>query len=235
MFKMIKNMFHGKKKEDNKLTIKKRVKINDLVNKFSGKRILQLLAPNDEPLWESCLHKTQLVIIGGFDGTAIKRALIDVPKIKNIHVYEPVKKFYKKIKDIDKKVKVFNEAVWTKKGSVEINVANDHSFIRSVNRLKVKKIETVEVVSTVNASHVVKRLNRKDFLPFLNCEGAEYSIIKSFLKLKHKPKTIIFQSHEVQDSLLKLIGLRLLLAKSDYIPVLCHDYAWDIWVQKSLI
>jgi len=96
MFKMIKNMFHGKKKEDNKLTIKKRVKIYDLVNKFSGKRILQLLAPNDEPLWESCLHKTQLVIIGGFDGTAIKRALIDVPKIKNIHVYEPVKKFYKK-------------------------------------------------------------------------------------------------------------------------------------------
>lgn len=233
MFKIIKNFFRAKKDGNHKLKIKKRVTINDLLNIFSGKKVFQLLAPNDEPLWASCLHKKQLVIIGGFDGTAIKRALIDVPKIKTIHVYEPVKKFYAKIKDIDNKVKVFNEAVWIKKGSTKISVADDHSFIKSVNRIIEKKIEKIEVVLTVNASHVVKRLNSKSFLLFLNCEGAEYYILESFLKLKHKPETIIFQSHEVQNSLLKLIKLRLLLAKCHYIPVLCHDYAWDIWVQKG--
>lgn len=233
MLKIIQNLFTKKNNKEKTVIAKKSIKLTDLVNMFSGKKVFHFLAPNDEPLWEKCLHQKQLVIIGGFDGTAIKRALAEVTKIKKFHVYEPVKNFYEGIKNINKKVQVYNEAVWTRNGLCKINVADDYSFIEHINRKINKKIKTKEIIRTVDASVVVKRLNKNKFMLFLNCEGSEYFILKQFLKLKRKPETIIFQSHETQNSLIKLLELRLLFAKNQYIPVLSCDYAWDIWVKKS--
>ena len=209
--------------------------VDELTTLLDGRNLMPIIAPEDWPIWVNVLHGKSVVIIGGYVGIATRRVTERVSQLEELHVYEPVPKFAEQNKNIDERVTVFNEAIWEDNKDITMQVNGDHSYTGDSNRIVLDKKITFEemTVASISVAQMVSRItNINDYSIIMNCEGAEYTIIRDLMSQTHTPKSILFQSHELKDgTLLQLYTTRLLLAESGYFPVLNLNLAWDIWTK----
>lgn len=198
---------------------------------FSGTSLMYHLVESDWLLYSSQIYEKKVVIIGGFHGVATRRILNDIPKVEQIHVYEPVYEF-SRMQPENPKVTTYVQAIWTKEQDLDICLEGDFSFIPETGRGEYveHKDNTIRVDATT-WQQAAERIGNNPITLFMNAEGSEYPILLDILKNgKNLPSQIIFQSHQVGEFPYKtLFNLRSKLADF-YEPVICFDFAWDVWV-----
>ena len=172
-------------------------------------------------------------MIGGQTGTLILRLLERIPKLVQIHVYEPIEEF-SKLAPLSEKVTNFSEAIFSYSGQLEIKVAGDHTFMPETGRVVyVDQALKSEPVPCITFRQAIERIGASGVSLIMNCEGSEYFTLRLILEEEILPKSIIFQSHEMGERLrLELYRLRAKLSEK-YMPVFCADWAWDIWILDS--
>ena len=206
------------------------ITLEQLISKYEGVNIWKTLAPKDWPLYSEILFCENVIIVGGHTGSSTKKIVSDMPKIKSLQVYEPIIEFAKEI-EVSTIVKVFTEAIWSHNGELDIQIVGDHTFASKTERaLFVNKESESRVVPCITYAVAANRLGNGEITLIMNCEGSEYLILNSLLDDENLPRSIIFQSHKTGETPFHfLYSLRAKLAKS-YTPIVCADWAWDIWV-----
>jgi len=201
-----------------------------LAERYSGVNIWKTLAPKDWPLHAQTLFSKNVIVIGGYTGRSTNKIIAELSHIENVHVYEPIIEFAVKIES-SKKVKIYSEAVYSNNGELNIQIAGDHTFVSETNRaLHVNQNVEARVVPCVTWSTAANRLEGRDVTLIMNCEGSEYAILESILIEGNLPKSIIFQSHKTGEvPFQRLYSIRAKLTDK-YTPIVCTDWAWDIWV-----
>jgi len=209
--------------------------LTEVMDIFDGPRIMRVIAMDDWPLWVTELFGDSVVVIGGYLGVATRRVLERIHTVREIHTYEPVSEFAKQCEVNDPRATVFNEGVWIEAGPLLLQVNGDHTYTSGSGRIvsdELKKFDEY-VAKSVTVETLHSRLsNKENYSIMMNCEGAEYGIIKQVLNLNQLPKSISFQTHSLKtDTLIQLYKVRFLLAQKGYSPILNLNYAWDIWVR----
>ena len=214
--------------------------VDFLVEHFRGIRVWNTLSPFDWLLWSRKLYGKNLILIGGHKGTSLQLILKKIPELNLIHVYEPVQEYFDQILGSLKsdKVTVFNEAVFDGT-EIDMTVGGDGSLVAATNRELPSKIrfEYAVKANSVTLATAVQRLGSKtaSYSLFMNCEGSEYKILNQISALKIGPQSIFVQNHTATDE--PFVNLFLLRAKlaEQYYPLLCTNWAWDVWLRKDLI
>ena len=216
--------------------------LEEMVRKLRGKAVWSQVAKRDWPIYSN-IYADQVVQIGGYTGNLAKRILDSHIEIRNMHVYEPDPKFCTASHDLLRKyvetgvVTVFNEAVYKSDGRDKLVSAGDWSTLKKTSRnIESEGFEISEIeVVTVSVQTVIDRLDSlRDFTLVMNCEGSEYLIIEDILKSKMLPATVISQMHTIGEKPIKtLYEIRSKLAEK-FTPIVCCDWAWDIWVRNDL-
>ena len=198
---------------------------------FSGTSLMYHLVESDWLLYSPHLYEENVVIIGGFHGVATRRILRDTPKVNKIHVYEPVPEFAA-LQPLDTKVTTYSQAIWSEERNIDICLDGDFSFVPETGRAEyARPIEKTMRVEATTWQRASDRIGRKPVTLFMNAEGSEYPILSDMLKKgSDLPRKIIFQTHKVgQNPHKTLFELRSKLADF-YEPIVCFDFAWDVWV-----
>jgi len=224
----------------NKLA-KSEYSLRDLEIKFRGKNVWNEIVPFDFLIWQGCLWAENVVLVGGFNGQSSSILLDRVPHIKVLQVYEPIPKFYlackEKLHGFGNRAHLYNEAVFDRQSEVKMEVASDWSMVSETSREIKDQFATTEeiVVRSVNWQTVIDRLPvSEEFSLFMNCEGSEYTIIRSLLASARLPKTIISQTHTTGPRSYQLLyEMRADLCKF-YSPLFSADWAWDVWIRKDI-
>jgi hypothetical protein len=68
--------------------------IESLMKEFHGKRIWNRESKRDWLIWSNELYASNLIIIGGFEGSSARIFSERVNTVKKAHIYEPVPQFY---------------------------------------------------------------------------------------------------------------------------------------------
>jgi len=222
--------------------IVKKSSLNYLARKLRGKAVWAQVAKRDWPIYSN-IYAEQVVQIGGYTGNLAKRILDSHTEIQIMHVYEPDPKFCSSSQELLHKymesgvVTVSNEAVYKSDGRDELVSAGDWSTLKKTSRnIESEGFELSEIeVQTASVQTVIARLNSlRDFTLVMNCEGSEYLIIEEVLKSERLPATVISQMHTVGETPFKtLYETRSRLAEK-FTPIICCDWAWDIWVRNDL-
>ena len=204
--------------------------LKHLLECFSGVRIWRVFGELDWPLFVPELFSKNLILIGGHTGTLTLRLLERIPKLVQIHVYEPIEEF-SKLAPLSEKVTNFSEAIFSYSGQLEIKVAGDHTFVPETGRaVYVNQTLKSELVPCITFRQAFERIGASDVSLIMNCEGSEYFILRLILEEEILPKSIIFQSHKTGER--PYLELRAKLSEK-YMPVFCADWAWDIWILDS--
>jgi FkbM family methyltransferase len=216
--------------------------LEEMARELRGKAVWSQVAKRDWPIYSN-IYADQVVQIGGYTGNLAKRILDSQIEIRNMHVYEPDPKFCTASQDLLRKyvetgvVTVFNEAVHKSDGKDKLLSAGDWSTLKKTSRnIESEGFEISEIeVVTASVQTVIDRLDSlRDFTLVMNCEGSEYLIIEDILNSKKLPATVISQMHTVGENPIKtLYEIRSKLAEK-FTPVICCDWAWDIWVRNDL-
>ena len=216
--------------------------LEEMIRKLRGKAVWSKVAKHDWPIYAN-IYSEQVVQIGGYTGNLAKRILDSRREILTMHIYEPDPNFIRSSQKLLRKytqtgvATVFNQAVYESDGIGKLISAEDWSTLKSTSRnINSEGFGTSEIeVSIASVQTVLSRLDRnRDFTLVMNCEGSEYLIIDEILKGDHLPTAVVSQMHTIGDNPIKtLYETRSKLAER-YTPIICCDWAWDIWVRNDL-
>ena len=216
--------------------------LESVISILRGKAVWNHVAKKDWPIY-SDIYADQVVQIGGYTGNLAKRILDRHCEIRTMHVYEPDPKFCSNSNQLLHKyvetgvATVFNEAVYRVDAKDQMVSAGDWSTLKATGRdITTEGFELSEIeVVTVSVKTVMSRLDpSRDFSLVMNCEGSEHLIIDEMLKSDIFPSSIISQMHTIGETPIKtLYETRSKLAEK-FTPVICCDWAWDIWVRNDL-
>jgi FkbM family methyltransferase len=219
------------------------IPLEELLEKFRGKRIWNRENKRDWLIWSNNLYAPNLIIIGGFQGKSTSYFLERISSVKRIHVYEPVPTFYTQIKEIfqnQKKVTPFREAIFNGE-KLTLELSGDATLNKASGRLVPDHLHSegsvdVQSISIEKAiSRILEDAENPEYSLYMNCEGSEYLILDNMLNHGKLAKSIVVQTHTTDlKSLEKLYDLRAALSRK-YVPVLTADWAWDIWVRNDLV
>ena len=217
--------------------------LEELLEKFRGKRIWNRENKRDWLIWSNNLYAPNLIIIGGFQGKSTSYFLERIPAVKKIHVYEPVPTFYSQLEESyknQKKVTAFQEAIYNGE-SLILELSGDATLNKASGRAIPKHLPlegsiVVQSVSMEKAiSRILKEAETPEYSLYMNCEGSEYLILDSMINQNKLAASIVVQTHTTDSrSYQKLYDLRAALSRK-YVPVLTADWAWDIWVRSDLV
>lgn len=220
----------------------KNLSLENMVRTLRGKAIWTQVAKRDWPIY-SDIYADQVVQVGGYTGNLAKRILDSHREIRNMHVYEPDPKFCSSSQELLRKyvengvVTVFNEAVYRSDGIDLMVSAGDWSTLKATSRnINSEGFELSEIqVVTASVQTVISRLDLvRDFTLVMNCEGSEYLIIDEILQTETLPASVISQMHTVGENPIKMLYETRSKLAEKYTPVICCDWAWDIWVRNDL-
>lgn len=178
------------------------------------------------------------MVIGGYLGESSGKLISKVSKLKSLHIYEPIPDFFNEIQHKFKdspKVSIRNIAISGVSGRIVMDLCADSTLARHTGRSTTGHLETIElVVHSITLGEALKDVNDVSETSILmNCEGSEYEILESIKAMGKKPYSLFFQTHTTgEDSYEKLYRTRSELAQY-YIPIVCEDWAWDIWLRKD--
>ena len=209
---------------------------NSLKSAFTFTHLFSLLGHDDWPLYQDFLYSQNLVIIGGYRGKNLKRFLMK-DSIESIHIYEPISSFAKDINEQDNRIKVFQEAVGETPGIRPFILAEDYSCFADIKRDGISDIGGEIEVQVVDLLTVFQRISG-DWTLFMNCEGAEYEILRNLSKYMESdqfslPKAIVFQSHKTSEIPSFALNHTRQLLSTQYIDLLTFDLCCDIWYLKK--
>lgn len=214
----------------------------EISRKLRGKAVWTKVAKHDCPIY-SKVYSDQVVQIGGYTGNLAKRILDSHSEISVMRVYEPYPIFFSSSQKLlcdylqTDLVTVFNEAVYKTEGIEKLVSAGDWSTLKQTGRnIDSEGFELSEMeIQTVSVKTVLDRLDRNtDFTLLMNCEGSEYVIIDEILKGDYLPATLISQMHTIGENPIKMLYETRSKLAEKFTPIVCCDWAWDIWVRNDL-
>tara|TARA_R110000822_G_scaffold308800_1_gene437199 strand:- start:4601 stop:6094 length:1494 start_codon:yes stop_codon:yes gene_type:complete len=152
----------------------------------------------------------------------------------SIYIFEPVKKFYKKIKERfknNKKIKVFNYGLSDSDTTTEIDLANDksstHITLSSITEtIELKKIDQVMSDHNIEFVDLIK----------INIEGGEFPLLKYIImnKLSDRFKNIQVQFHTFVDfAAQKRKALQQKLSETHFLTY-NYNFVWENWQIKNV-
>ncbi len=146
----------------------------------------------------------------------------------NIHIFEPVKSFFEKIKERftkNDKIKVHNIGLSNKNTELPISLLNDSSSL-------FKEDTQNEYIKVVDASVFFKEQNIENIdLIKINIEGGEYDLLENLIKNGYisKIKNIQVQFHDfVPDAKERMIKIQEELGKTHHITYQ-YEFVWENW------
>jgi FkbM family methyltransferase len=219
-----------------------KVSLKSLILKVRGKEIWRQVVPLDWIIHCEAIWSCDAIIIGGHLGDSTDKLKSHVPKLKRIYVYEPIPEFFEKLKarfqdNLD--IHLRNFAIVKTAGPITMDVFDDSTLARQTSRSlpqgnQTRSVEMIcQGINLKDALQEVENIRETSIL--MNCEGSEYEILESLKNLPEKPFSILFQTHTTdENSYQKLYETRAQIAQ-DYIPIICEDWAWDIWLRKDVV
>jgi FkbM family methyltransferase len=218
-----------------------KVSLESLILKVRGKEIWRQVVPLDWIIHCEAIWSHDAIIIGGHIGDSSDKLKSQVPKLKRIYVYEPIPEFFETLKarfQNNSDIHLRNFAIVKTAGPIIMDVLDDSTLARQTSRSLPQGTQTgsVEMVCHgINLKDALQEVeNIRETSLLMNCEGSEYEILESLKYLPEKPFSILFQTHTTdENSYEKLYETRAQIAH-DYIPIICEDWAWDIWLRKDV-
>jgi FkbM family methyltransferase len=216
------------------------ISLEALILKLRGKEIWRHISPLDWVIHCGALYSRDIIVIGGHLGESSEKLKSQIPKLRTLHIYEPIPEFYKALKvkfESVSNVSLRNLAIAKKRGPIVMEVWGDSTLALQTGRSLPVRAETeyiemvCEAISLSDALEEVENIRETSIL--MNCEGSEYDILDTLENLEEKPFSIVFQTHTTgENSYERLYKVRAQMA-CDYIPIVCEDWAWDVWLRKD--
>lgn len=173
------------------------------------------------------LEPSSIVIdVGGFEGQWSSDIFSKYQC--NIHIFEPVKSFFDKIKERfnkNNKIKIYNLGLSNKNTELPISLLNDSSSLFKINT-------QYEHIKVVDASIFLKEQNiEKVDLIKINIEGGEYDLLENLIETGYisKIKNIQVQFHDfVPNAKERMLKIQKELEKTHH-TTYQYEFVWENW------